>query len=143
MNAENADSDIYIIKDGGTEKKIKEWGDLSDADKIACELEEKYGISIYFGDEIPDEVDVFSPSKNTNHDEIMAALNNLDRLLNCYPENFFPQLCYGDIKGLKIYLTGKIDRKSDKMIENASGFASTIDSYLVITLDITYSWDWD
>lgn len=143
LNVENADSDINKIKDDGKEKKVKEWGDLSDADKIASELEEKYGVSIYFGEEIPDEIDVFSPSINTNHDEIMTALNNLDRLLNCYPKDFFPQLCYGDIKGLKIYLTGKIDSKSDKMIEDASGFASTIDSYLVITLDITYSWDWD
>lgn len=143
LNVENIDNDISLADNNSNENTIKDWGNLSDANQKATELENKYGVSIYIGDEVPDTIDVFKAAKNKNPDEIISALDNLDRLLNCYPKDFFQQLCYGDIKGFKIYLTSKIDSTSDKMIDNASAFASTIDSYLVITLDITYSWDWD
>lgn len=127
----------------GPEHKIKDWGKLSKANELATSLEKKYGISIYIGKEVPTEIDAFSAKQATKPADIISALNALDKLLSCYPKNFLPQLCYGDLKGLKIYLTGNLSSTNSKMLENASGFATTTDSYLIITLDITYSWDWD
>ena len=143
LNQKSIDNEIRLIKDESNESRVEDWGALKEANEKATILEKKYGISIFIGNEVPNKIDVFNATTNTNPDEISNALDNLDRLFNCYPKDFFPQLCYGDIKGLKVYLTGKIDSSSDKMIDHASAFASMIDSYLVITLDITYSWDWD
>ena len=120
-----------------------DWGELSDVNIAADALERKYGISIYIGPEVPDKIDCYNISSNTNAQDISDALEHLNRILSCYPDNFFSQLCYGDIRGIRIYLAGDLDSSTEGTIQEASGFVSNINSYDVMALNINYSSDWD
>lgn len=120
-----------------------DWGVLSDVNIAADALEQKYGISIYIGPEVPSRIDCYDISSNTNAQDISDALEHLNRILACYPDNFFLQLCYGDIRGIRIYLAGDLDSSTEGTIQEASGFVSNINSYDVMALNINYSSDWD
>ncbi len=118
------------------------WDDLASVRKRANDLEKKYSIKIYLGPEVPNQVDVFSIDQDLDADEVSVALNSLEDILGAYPTNFFKQLCFSDIRGIRIYLSGSIHGKHKGTISSPSGFVNTIDSYLVMVLDASYSWDW-
>lgn len=120
-----------------------DWGELTDANARASELEEQYGISIYLGPEVPDMIDCFYTSQENDPAVLNSALNDLSDVLSCYPENFFSQLCFRDNRGIRIYLTGTISGDTDGMLDEPSGFVNEINSYMVMVLDTGYSWDWD
>lgn len=126
-----ADSDQY------------DWGDLSKAHTYAVELEQKYGIELYIGPEVPDMLDVFHVKQVKKPDQVMDALETLDQILSIYPANFFEQLCYGELKGVRIYLAGTISGSQQDTISDPSGFVNTINEHTVMVLDTDYSWDWN
>ena len=120
-----------------------DWGDLSKAHAYAAELGQKYGIELYIGPEVPDMLDVFHVKQVKNPDQVMDALETLDQILSIYPANFFEQLCYGELKGVRIYLAGTINGSQQDTISDPSGFVNTINEHTVMVLDTDYSWDWN
>jgi hypothetical protein len=120
-----------------------EWGTLSEANEKAQELENAYGISIYIGPEVPEMIDYFSIEQRLTPSRVLSALEDLDAVLSCYPKGFFSQLCFGENRGIRIYLSGTISGDGNDVLEEPSGFVNEINSYMVMVLDINSSWNWD
>lgn len=134
----NYGSTITMIPD----TKNYDWGNLSPLNERASSLEDKYSVEIYMGEEVPSSIDYFISKPTTDYDTISEGLDTLEDILSCYPDDFFRQLCYGNNRGIRIYLTGPISGNADDVINEPSGFVSNINSYMVMVLDVTYSWDW-
>lgn len=118
-----------------------DWGDLSDINARITALEQKYGFSIYFGPEVPKRIDYYDIHQFKNKDKLSVALDSLAEILDCFPDNFFTQLCYGDIRGMRIYLCGDISSSHSDMINEPSGFVNIINNHNVMVLNCNYSWD--
>ena len=118
-----------------------DWGDLSDINARITALEQKYGFSIYFGPEVPKRIDYYDIHQFKNKDKLSVALDSLEEILGCFPDDFFTQLCYGDIRGMRIYLCGDISSGHSDMINEPSGFVNIINNHNVIVLNCNYSWD--
>jgi hypothetical protein len=120
-----------------------DWGTLTEANEKASELEDTYGVSIYIGPEVPEMIDYFSVEQRIAPSAVLSALDDLDEILSAYPEGFFSQLCFGENRGIRIYLAGTISGDSGDVLDEASAFVNEINSYLVMVLDINASWNWD
>ena len=118
-----------------------DWGDLSDINARITALEQKYGFSVYFGPEVPKRIDYYNIHQFKNKDKLSAALDALEEILGCFPDDFFTQLCYGDIRGMRIYLCGDISSDHSDMINEPSGFVNIINNHNVMVLNCNYSWD--
>lgn len=118
-----------------------DWGDLSDINARITALEQKYGFSIYFGPEVPKRIDYYDIHQFKNKDKLSIALDSLEEILDCFPDDFFTQLCYGDIRGMRIYLCGDISSGHSDMINEPSGFVNIINNHNVMVLNCNYSWD--
>lgn len=118
-----------------------DWGDLSEINAHATRLEQKYGISIYLGPEVPKKIDYYKIKQTLKVKTLSDALNALEQVLACFPDDFFKQLDYGDTKGLRIYLSGNITAENSDMINDPSGFVNIINNYNVMVLNCSYSWD--
>ncbi len=118
-----------------------DWGDLSDINARVTALEQKYGFLVYFGPEVPKRIDYYDIHQFKNKDKLSAALDSLTEILGCFPDDFFTQLCYGDIRGMRIYLCGDISSDHSDMINEPSGFVNIINNYNVMVLNCNYSWD--
>ena len=118
-----------------------DWGDLSDINARITALEQKYGFSIYFGPEVPKRIDYYDIHQFKNKDKLSVALDSLEEILGCFPDDFFTQLCYGDIRGMRIYLCGDISSGHSDMINEPSGFVNIINNHNVMVLNCNYSWD--
>lgn len=120
--------------------------DLSELQEVrayADELEEKYGISIFLGDEIPESIDFFSAEQQLSPSKISAALDALDQSLSFLPANFIDQLCYGMNHDMEVYLTGSLTGATDEQLEHPAGFVSEINSHIIMVLDTNCSPEWD
>ena len=118
-----------------------DWGELSEINAHATRLEQKYGISIYLGPEVPKKIDYYQIKQTLKVKTLSDALNALEQVLACFPDDFFKQLNYGDTKGLRIYLSGNITAENSDMINDPSGFVNIINNYNVMVLNCNYSWD--
>lgn len=118
-----------------------DWGDLSDINARITALEQKYGFSIYFGPEVPKRIDYYDIHQFKNKDKLSVALDALEEILGCFPDDFFTQLCYSDIRGMRIYLCGDISSGHSDMINEPSGFVNIINNHNVMVLNCNYSWD--
>ena len=118
-----------------------DWGDLSDINARITALEQKYGFSIYFGPEVPKRIDYYDIHQFKNKDKLSVSLDALEEILGCFPDDFFTQLCYGDIRGMRIYLCGDISSGHSDMINEPSGFVNIINNHNVMVLNCNYSWD--
>ena len=119
-----------------------DWGDLADVNARADSLENQYGISIYLGEEVPERIDYYNTKQMKKPEKLDDALDALEQVLSCFPDGFFKQLDYGDVRGLRIYLSGAISSDNSDMINEPSGFVNVINGYNVMVLDCNYSWDW-
>ncbi len=120
-----------------------DWGELAEVRSRADALEDTYGISIYLGPEIPSYVGEYCTSQCLDEDTLSQALDCLEKILTQYPENFFSQLLYNDLQGIRIYLTGTIWGDIDGMIDDPSGYVNTINQHMVMVLDAQQLWNWD
>lgn len=135
---ENYGSDVCALDDSAN----YDWGELAPLKDRISLLEEKYSFTMYFGPEVPSQIDIYSVKKEEDADKISDALDMLETILALYPDDFFNQLSYDDIRGTRIYLGGAITTSDSSSIEEASGFVNTINNYNVMVLDCNYSWDW-
>lgn len=65
-----------------------DWGDLSDINTRITALEQKYGFSIYFGPEVPKKIDYYDIHQFKNKDKLSVALDALEEILGCFPDDF-------------------------------------------------------
>ena len=86
-------------------------------------------------------IDYYDIHQFKNKDKLSIALDSLEEILDCFPDDFFTQLCYGDIRGMRIYLCGDISSGHSDMINEPSGFVNIINNHNVIVLNCNYSWD--
>lgn len=119
------------------------WNELADANSAATKLEDKYNISIYLGPEVPSQINYFKCTQENNVATVTAGLEALKNIMYCYPDNFFQQLCYGNLKGIRFYLTGEITGGTDGYVTEPSGFATEINDYMVLAIDLSQLWNLD
>lgn len=143
------EKDIYISEDNQTEYTVTQitdsdydWGELAGANNRACELEDSFDISIYLGEEVPSVIDIYGLTQETDVSKIDSSLDILENILRQYPDDFLSELCYGSIKGIRVYLCSDISGLSGNSISSASGFVLTVDNHLVMVLDVNYDYDW-
>ena len=144
MEGAGKDSDYNTYGDEVTlipDTASYDWGDLSDINARITALEQKYGFSIYLGPEVPKRIDYYDIHQFKNKDKLSVALDALEEILGCFPDDFFTQLCYGDIRGMRIYLCGDISSGHSDMINEPSGFVNIINNHNVMVLNCNYSWD--
>ena len=122
---------------------VSDFGLLTDCRAYADELEDQYGIQIYLGPEVPDSVDSYHTEQCLEPDQVQEALTKLSQELSLYPREFFQSLSYGNLYGMRIYLTGTIYGADETMVEQPSGFVNIIGNYNSMVLDASYCWDWD
>ena len=136
---EDYGSEVSAIPEDGS----YDWGALTEAHEYAESLEQQFGIEIYIGPEVPEKIDVFDVKQMKKSSQIMDSLSMLAEILADYPSNFFEQLCYGDLEGVRIYLTGTIGGSQEGTISDPSGFVNNINNHTVMVLDTNYNWDWN
>lgn len=120
VNSGNSISNLYLwnLKKGKTQKhtftaknpfEFTEKQMTADAlRQRANELEDEYGVYIYFGDDAETNYGSYITNRCTDSGQIEAGLNSLETVLSMYPKGFFRQLDYGNVKGIYIHLTGSI-----------------------------------
>ena len=132
-----------------SEKAIKkalvasELSELQEVRRYADELERKYGIFIFLGDEVPESLGSFLTEQQLSSTKISTALDALDRALSFLPANFIDQLCYGINHDMEIYLTGNLTDTTEEQFEYPAGFVSELNSHIIMVLDTNSCSEWD
>lgn len=80
-----------------------QWREFDELYDRAKELSEKYGISIFIGDTIPEWLGVM-PCDDT--ELTRKCLQAADEVLGCYPEGFFRNMPYDCFDRIYLYITG-------------------------------------
>ncbi|MCD7715792.1 MAG: hypothetical protein LUI39_04985 [Lachnospiraceae bacterium] len=142
-NQENTDSNEEVNQEDADSNADIVWGDLADIKSRADALEETYGISIYLGAEVPEQVDNYYTETCLDPDTLEAAMDQLERILALYPENFFPQLLYDDLLGIRIYFSGTLSGDMEGMLTDPGAYVEEIDQFQVMVLDVYQWWNWD
>lgn len=91
MEGAGKDSDYNTYGDEVTlipDTASYDWGDLSDINARITALEQKYGFSIYFGPEVPKRIDYYDIHQFKNKDKLSVALDALEEILGCFPDDF-------------------------------------------------------
>ncbi|MBE5890982.1 MAG: hypothetical protein E7282_08455 [Lachnospiraceae bacterium] len=141
QQAHEEDPDMNSILTKVYDSTSIEWGDLSECREKADALEETYGIEIYLGEEIPDQIDVFTVGEMTDASLLMEALTTFEKILSAYPENFFTQLQYGELNALRFYFSGSLTSDTDGMLSEAGAFVTQIEQSKLMVIDCNYIWD--
>lgn len=113
---------------------------LTRADEIGA----KYGVEIYFGDEVENCYrDMYDYEITYNAVRIEQALNMLDKALSLYPDGMLAQLDddFGSV--LKIYLSGKIVAADETALTTAVGIQNTLADDTFMVLDILSIYDYE
>ncbi len=115
--------------------------DLKILREKADELEKKYSVEIYIGEECRNIFGGYAMDPLTNYSKVETAITALESQLKRYPQGFFKQFVTDYTKGLKIYLTSTITGVDEENLEYAGGFQNTIDEYSVVVIDSNYETD--
>ncbi len=100
----------------------------------AEEMEKSYGVEILIADECQLEYNTFSSWAVNDTESIENALSVLEEALSQYPEGFFEQLCYGNIRHIQIELVGGlVVNNPEEYTGSYAAFASNeTDHYLMV-----------
>ncbi|MCD7766213.1 MAG: hypothetical protein LUH53_06825 [Lachnospiraceae bacterium] len=143
-DTESDDAEIVIILGEDTDLHTEDASDvLADIQSRADALEEAYGISIYLGAEVPEQVGNYYTETCLDTDTLEAAMDQLEMILALYPEDFFPQLLYDDLRGIRIYFSGTLSGDMEGMLTDPGAYVEEIDYYQVMVLDVNQWWNWD
>ncbi len=123
-----------------SESEYYDWGQLTPQRAYADQLEEKYQVEIYLGEQVPSRVDIFYAKQETSPEYIQSTLEQLDTLFASYPPDFLTGLQYGELQKLRIYLSGELSGSEDT-ISAAAGFVNHINNHLIMVLDCSYNWN--
>lgn len=110
----------------------------------ADEIGAKYGVEIYFGDEVENCYrDMYDYEITYNAVRIEQALNMLDEALALYPDGMLAQLDDDFGSALKIYLSGKIVAADETALTTAVGIQNTLEDNTFMLLDILSIYDYE
>ncbi len=100
-------------------------------------LGKKYGLEIQIGEKIDFTPSDFTIEKEMDPQKVSQALHELEQSLDRYPEGFFEQLCYENIRGIKIALTGTLlNSGNPDAISEAGGYVKTAGKYMEVAVSI-------
>ena len=106
--------------------------------KRAENLGKKYGLEIQVGEKIHFTPSDFTIEKEMDPQKVSQALHELEQALDRYPEGFFEQLCYEDMRGIKVALTGTLMNSGNPdAISEAGGYVKTAGKYTEVAVSIS------
>ncbi|MCD8054276.1 MAG: hypothetical protein LUF00_09565 [Lachnospiraceae bacterium] len=108
----------------------------------AEEMGETCGIPIRIGDEVEPVIDVYQVAEMTDAAVLEEALDALEEILACYPEEFFQAFSYGSVTQAAICLGGALISEDESTVGQADGFVSEWNDELLLVLDVNLSYNW-
>lgn len=116
----------------------------SDLYQRAKEMSLRYNVDIRIADQCQLDYSHYSSYEVNDRASITHALDELETALSTYPEGFFRQLCYGDIRRIQIELVGGLAAKEGSGVGDAAAFAQELSGYYLLVADVftTYSWSY-
>ena len=103
----------------------------------ASKLEDRYGVRILIGDNVPAEFSDYTAESCTDNAAIDGSLSVLENVLSLYPDTYFTRLKGGYYRDIAFYLTGALhplDASSN--ISNASAFATESNGTMQLAFDL-------
>lgn len=114
--------------------------DLSTLYERAEKMSETYGIEIMIGEKVELTPAGYEIGILKDYALLKKGLDSIEYVLKRYPEGFFEQLVFGNMKGLKIALTGDLLAEEDTDYpEKAGGYVAQVNGYTEMALSITSS----
>ena len=120
-----------------TEYSAPETADYGSLTEKAAELENRYGVRILIGTNIPAEFSDYTAQPCTDAAAIDGSLSVLENVLSLYPVTYFTQLKGRYYRNIVFYLTGALhplDVTSN--ISNAGAFATESNGTMQIAFDL-------
>ena len=103
----------------------------------ARELEDKYGVRILIGSDIPTEFQDYEAEPFEETGAISGSLSVLENVFSLYPDTYFSDLKGGYYRNIVFYLTGPLRPfNADSSISNASAFATESCGTLQLAFDL-------
>lgn len=101
---------------------------------------EQYGVGVYIGNNIPSYFTDYRVGTNESRYYMETGVEKVLSVLKYYPDDFFKMFStnnYGS--GLNIYLVGDMTPISEDYINNPSGFATNMEQFEVMAININYT----
>lgn len=101
---------------------------------------EQYGVGVYIGNNIPSSFTDYYAGVNESRYYMETAVETVMTVLKYYPDDFFDMFTtnnYGS--GINIYLVGSMTPVSEGYINNPSGFATSMEGFEVMAININYT----
>lgn len=120
-----------------SEYNAPETTDYGSLTEKAEKLEDRYGVRILIGANVPAEFSDYTAETCTDSAVIDGSLSVLENVLSLYPDTYFTQLKGGYYRNIAIYLTGALhplDVSSN--ISNASAFATESGGTMQLAFDL-------
>lgn len=124
-----SDYDGVLLRPGEVSDELRALKEKAD------ELESRYEVEIFIGDECADLLGGYAVYPLNDYQLVEEALNSLNEEMSRYPDKFFSQFEYGWCEGLSIYLASELVGIEDGMLDTAGGFQTEKDSESIIVLD--------
>jgi|GEM_PF-6725469 len=116
-------------------------GDKTANDKLIKKIESKYGIIIKTRNNAVRFFSDFAVTPISDETLIDMALQTIDSLFAQFPEGFFKEFVYGDIKGLELYLCGTLVQGAEEGTSTPVAFALQDDNKQILVVDINSGGD--
>ena len=101
------------------------------------EIEKTYGLNILVGTDCETNFYDFTAEYMTDWDLVEDALDTLEDALENYPDGFFRQLRYGDVRSTEIHLTGTLTAITDEYVDTYEAFVQENYDAHVMVVDVT------
>ena len=109
--------------------------------KRAAELSREYGLEIRIADQFDPASLPYTVELLLDETQIEQALDLAEKVLSSYPEGFFRQLRWGNIRGTQLWLSGSIYPGEQRTIEGFSGFVHEQGDNCIVVIDGQYAHD--
>ena len=112
-------------------------GELAPLYERAAAMGKRFGVEIQIGEWVDLTPVEYTIAPLTDYRTLEDGLNILEKTMARYPEGFFQQLRYGDVRGLKIALTGGLSSEQESGYPvKADGYVTEADGYLEMALSL-------
>ena len=116
--------------------------DYGKVSEMVQSIYEEYGVAIYIGENVPHTFVDYRVEMMGDISAMLDAVKSIKKVLGYYPRDFFREFVTNDYSnGMCIYLVGDMTPLSEEYIINPAGFATNMQHYEIIALninDITY-----
>ena len=120
-----------------SEYSAPETTDYGSLTEKAEKLEDRYGIRILIGANVPAEFSDYTAEACTDSAVIDGSLSVLENVLSLYPDTYFTQLKGGYYRNITFYLTGALHPLDvSNNISNASAFATESNGTMQLAFDL-------